>query len=171
MESYPLVCVSVCVCLCDLNKFLLLSLKLTGWFNLSFIIRMYLKPNFQPWCNATVFFCFESLLWPCLTSISGHVLFVYWLCFGPTLKFLFWLTQLEVNSVDWKHYDQVFCCSFRKSREIVWFSFLSTLFSHLNRKRLNRTALHSFTYCLTHSRRIERCLSELRGGTEISWRH
>ena len=62
------------------------------------------------------------------------------------------------------------CCSFRKSREIVWFSFLSTLFSHLNRKRLKRTALHSFTYYLSHSR-IERCLSDSRRGAEISWRH
>ena len=34
----------------------------SGWFNLSFIIRMYLKAYFQPWCNAAVCFCFEPPL-------------------------------------------------------------------------------------------------------------
>ena len=65
---------------------------------------------------------------------------------GNPWKFLFWLTRSEVNSLDRKHYDKVLCCSFRKSREIVWFSFLTTLFSHLNRKSLKRTALYLFTY-------------------------
>ena len=40
-----------------------------------------------------------------LSNLSGHVQFVIWLSFGPTWKFLFWLTQSEVNSVDRKHYD------------------------------------------------------------------
>ena len=33
---------------------------------------------------------------------------------------------MTFDSVDGKHYDYVLCCSFRKSREIVWFSFLTT---------------------------------------------
>ena len=37
--------------------------SLLFWFNLSFIIRMYLKANFQPWCNAVVCFCFAPLLY------------------------------------------------------------------------------------------------------------
>ena len=34
----------------------------------------------------------------------------------------------------------------RKFREIVWFSFLTKLLSHLNRKRLKQTALQSYTF-------------------------
>lgn len=40
-----------------------------------------------------------------LSNLSRHVQFVFWLSFGPTWKFLFWLTQSEVNSIDRKHYD------------------------------------------------------------------
>ena len=35
---------------------------------------------------------------------------------------MFWLTQSEVDSVERQHYDEILRCSFRKSREIVWFS-------------------------------------------------
>ena len=31
---------------------------------------------------------------------------------------MFWLTQLEVDSIERKHYDEILRCSIRESREI-----------------------------------------------------
>ena len=37
---------------------------------------------------------------------------------SSTRKFMFWLTQLEADSIERKHYDEILRCSIRKSGEI-----------------------------------------------------
>ena len=55
---------------------------------------------------------------------------------------MFWLTQSEVDSVERQHYDEILRCSFRKSREIVWFSITTTKKGNLLRSARWHAHLH-----------------------------
>ena len=55
---------------------------------------------------------------------------------------MFWLTQSEVDSVERQHYDEILRCSFRKSREIVWFSITTTKKGNLLRAARWHAHLH-----------------------------